>query len=556
MVYLAPAVLARKSALLFAIASPDAADAMMQDFTSSDFGTLGRAWRERCQPQFGPALAMGVLIGFLVGGGLTVRQVPPDSLLLWSKYQIAQAAAGAGLSSVTITWPGERGETETTAGDLMRTPGLNAWAAPVSREIGAALLPAAVCSFLAFAVMLIWGGTKPEPAEAVADPRQASAPAVEHERPEPSGELPSPDEPSPLIEPAPISVPAASPMAACAASDPPAPPQEAPAVAVPASTISSPPADEPVVSYESHWELTADASLPLALPLPGITPPTAPPAPPIPNVAPTGKPHVSYEAHWGLTELPFENVPDPKYYFPAPMHEEALHRLLYGVQTRKGAVMLTGEIGCGKTLLSRELSRHLTSEQYDLALIANPSFAVDDFLSEIVYQLGMEPAKTKVEVLRLLNDRLLANYQQGRQTIIVVDEAQAIPDNQVFEELRLLLNFQLNDRFLLTLVLMGQPELNNRVMALKQFAQRISIKYHLGAFSAEETEQYVAFRLKAAHCEREVFSKDALAVIFQHSGGIPRSINRLCDLCLLISYMDRAAMVDQKIAERAAGDLA
>ena len=124
------------------------------------------------------------------------------------------------------------------------------------------------------------------------------------------------------------------------------------------------------------------------------------------------------------------------------------------------------------------------------------------------------------------------------------------------EELRLLLNFQLNDRFLLTLVLMGQPELNDRVMAMKQFAQRISIKYHLGTFSQVETSQYVVFRLKAAQCRREVFTKDALDTVFQWSGGIPRNINRLCDLCLLIGFMDRAQNVDEKIAQRAAADLA
>jgi general secretion pathway protein A len=249
-------------------------------------------------------------------------------------------------------------------------------------------------------------------------------------------------------------------------------------------------------------------------------------------------------------------VPDPKFYYPNPMHEEALHRLLYGVQTRKGAVMLTGEIGSGKTLLSRELSLHLSGQQYDMAMIANPSFGVEDFLIEVLYQLGIEPTRTKVKLLHLLNDRLHENYKKGKQTLIVVDEAQAIPDNDVFEELRLLLNFQLNDRFLLTLVLMGQPELNDRVMAMKQFAQRISIKYHLGAFSRGDTAQYVAFRLKAAQCQKELFTEDALAVIFERSGGIPRNINRLCDLCLLIGFMDRAPNVSRAIAERAAADIA
>jgi general secretion pathway protein A len=510
---------------------------MMPDFTSSDPGTLGRAWRERCRPQIWPALAMGVLIGFLVGGGLTLRQVPPDSLLLWCKYRIAQAAEVTGLSSVAITWPGERGETDTTVGELLRTPGLHAWADPVSREIGAALLPAAVCSLLAFAVMLIWGGGKPAPAGR----------AVERALPEPPAEPTLPA--APTVEAGPV-----------AQSEPPRPPAEAP-LPVTLPHLAPFPADPTPAPVEMPLpvtlpHLTAPAPLPTQTLV--ATQPEQPFAPSLSQTyaAPAGKKMLSYETHWGLTQLPFENVPDPKFYFPAPMHEEALHRLLYGIQTRKGAVMLTGEIGCGKTLLSRELGLHLNSRQYDLALIANPSFGVEDFLGEILYQLEIEPTTTKVKLLHRLNERLLANYKNGRQTIIIVDEAQAILDNQVFEELRLLLNFQLNDRFLLTLVLMGQPELNDRVAALKQFAQRISIKFHLGAFSREETSQYVVFRLKAAHCQREVFSQDALAVIFERSAGIPRSINRLCDLCLLIGYMDRAAMVDQKIAERAAADLA
>ncbi len=520
---------------------------MIPDFTSANPGTFSRTRRERGQPQIGPALVMGVLIGLLVGGGLAVRQVSLDSLLLWSKYQVARAAEGAGLSTVTITWPGERGETETTVGELLQTPGLDAWAAPVSREIGGALLPAAVCSLLAFAVMLLWGGGKPAPAETTADPRETVTAAVEHGHPEPPAELPlpvtlpqltppMPDTPLPVTQSQPTLPPEDMPLPVTLPHLTPSPAEMPLPVTLPHLTQ---PAPEPVLA--ASWAAMPSAP---AIPLPQM------------HAAPAGKPALSYETYWGVTELPFENVPDPKFYFPAPMHEEALHRLLYGVQTRKGAVMLTGEIGCGKTLLSRELSRHLNSQQYDMAMIANPSFGVEDFLAEILYQLEIEPAKTKVQLLHLLNERLLANYKNGRQTIIIVDEAQAIPDDQVFEELRLLLNFQLNNRFLLTLVLMGQPELNNRVMALKQFAQRISIKSHLGAFSQEEAAQYVDFRMKAAHCQREVFSQEALAIIFQRSAGIPRIINRLCDLCLLIGYMDRATIIDEKTAERAAADLA
>jgi general secretion pathway protein A len=137
---------------------------------------------------------------------------------------------------------------------------------------------------------------------------------------------------------------------------------------------------------------------------------------------------------------------------------------------------------------------------------------------------------------------------------VVIDEAQTIKDDQVFEELRLLLNFQLNDRFLLTLVLMGQPELNDRVMGLKQFAQRISIKYHLGYFTAEQTAQYIQFRMKAVKCSKEVFAKETLESLHKYSGGIPRNINTLCDLCLLIGFMERVPSIGHQIVERAAAE--
>ena len=474
---------------------------------------------------------MGALIGVLVGGGLAVRQVPSDSLLLWGKYQIARAVEGAGLSSVAITWPGERGETETTVGELLRTPGLHAWAEPVSREIGGALLPALVCSFLAFAVMLLWGGGKPDPAEAAVGLPETVTAAVEHERPEPQVEPPLP----------------------VAQSEPAQPPEDAPLPVTLPHLVPSP-ADIPLPVTLPH--LTVPTPEPLPAPGQVATQSQQPLASPMPqtDVRPAGKKILSYEAHWGLAQLPFENVPDPKFYFPTAMHEEALHRMLYSIQTGKGALMLTGEVGCGKTLLSRELGLHLAGRQYDLALIANPSFGAEDFLGEVVYQLGMEPTRSKVTLLHMLNDRLLDNHKNNKQTVIVVDEAQAIPDNQVFEELRLLLNFQLNDRFLLTLVLMGQPELNDRVMMLPQFAQRISIKYHLGYFTEEQTALYIQFRMKAVECPKEVFAKDALESLHKYSGGVPRNINTLCDLCLLIGFMERASSIGHQIVERAAAE--
>ncbi|MFM8552812.1 MAG: ExeA family protein [Nitrospiraceae bacterium] len=233
-----------------------------------------------------------------------------------------------------------------------------------------------------------------------------------------------------------------------------------------------------------------------------------------------------YEDYWGLKLSPFENVPDPKFYFPSPKHEEGLHRLLYGVEARKGALLLTGEIGCGKTTLSRQFIQHLAHERYDTALIANPAIDGEEFIGEVLYQFGLTANGGKLDRLHQLNEHLLENLKKGKDTVVIVDEAQAIKDDSVFEELRLLLNFQLNDRFLLTLILLGQPELNARINAIKQFSQRIAIRFHLPAFDLQETTKYLEFRLQTAGADRRpIFSPDAVELIYRSSGGIPRNIN-------------------------------
>ncbi|PYM88749.1 MAG: ATPase, partial [Candidatus Rokuibacteriota bacterium] len=182
-----------------------------------------------------------------------------------------------------------------------------------------------------------------------------------------------------------------------------------------------------------------------------------------------------YEAYWQLSEPPFDNSPNPKFFYLSPEHEEALVRLVYTVRHRKGCGMLTGEYGCGKTTLSRALIQRLEAERYEIGLLTNPSWNATDFLREALYQLGVESRETsKSELLHLLNDLFFRNYRDGRDTVIIVDEAQLIADDAVFEEVRLLMNFQTDDRFLVTLLLIGSPELRERVRRLKHLDQRIT----------------------------------------------------------------------------------
>jgi general secretion pathway protein A len=264
-----------------------------------------------------------------------------------------------------------------------------------------------------------------------------------------------------------------------------------------------------------------------------------------------------YEEYWGLTMAPFQNVPDPNFFFLSARHREGLARLLYAVKHNKGAALLVGEVGCGKTTLSRTLILQLAEERYDVGVITNPSLPGSDFLEEIDLQLGIRPAgKSKADLLRALNDRLLANVGEGKETVLIVDEAHSIRDPDVFEELRMLLNFQLNDRFLLTLILMAQPEIAEIIGRLKPLEQRIALRYHLTPLDQAEVTPYIAFRLQKAGARRPLFTDEALQFVWRQTQGVPRSINTLCDLCLLEGYACRSQAVDQALAKRAAASLA
>ena len=262
-----------------------------------------------------------------------------------------------------------------------------------------------------------------------------------------------------------------------------------------------------------------------------------------------------YLDYWNLERLPFENVPDPSFYVPSSQHEEALHMMLYAVKQRKGAAMLTGEVGCGKTLLSRAFLKHLNGGRYNVALITNPAFSALEFLQEILYQFGVEPASTtKLSLLHYLNQLLLDNDKKNVESVIVVDEAQAIGDPQILEELRLLLNFQRNDRFLLTLVLLGQPELKVNLSAIPQFLQRIGIQSHLTPLTLPDVERYVKYRIKVAGGQESIFAADAFRSIHVRTQGIPRVINNLCDLCLLAGFVAKASKIDTHMVYKVARD--
>jgi general secretion pathway protein A len=263
-----------------------------------------------------------------------------------------------------------------------------------------------------------------------------------------------------------------------------------------------------------------------------------------------------YLNYWELKRFPFENVADPSFFYLSDSHEEALSRLLYTSKMGKGGAMLTGDIGSGKTLISHVYMNTLREEGADVSFLTNPPYSPVEFLQEILFQMGSaDPPGSKSKLLKELNKKLIDNLEHKRGTAIIVDEAQIL-HQETLEEARLLLNFQTNERFLLTLVLVGQNELRLKIRAMKALDQRIAIRYELEPFSLVDAVKYIMFRARKAGFKKNVFSKKAIRTIYEYTGGLPRKINTVCDLSLLLACNEKRAFVDSGIVESVIDDLA
>ena len=263
-----------------------------------------------------------------------------------------------------------------------------------------------------------------------------------------------------------------------------------------------------------------------------------------------------YLDYWGLTETPFKNVPIHDTFFKSPQHEEALIRLQYTVEQRKGAAMLTGEVGSGKTTISRVLIDGLAKDNFTVKTIVNPALNSIDIIRNILLKFGEETGKSsKTILLERLHRRLSDNDKQGLNTVLIIDEAHLIKDRSSFEELRMLLNIQSEENFLMTLIIMGQLPLIGKVSGIKPLNERISIRYNLEPLDPPNTVRYILFRLKRAGAVRQIFTKASFLELVKYSRGIPLRINNICDRCLLVGMMMKSNVIDRNITLNAIKDL-
>ena len=266
-----------------------------------------------------------------------------------------------------------------------------------------------------------------------------------------------------------------------------------------------------------------------------------------------------YTHYFQLKQSPFSIAPDPRYLFMSERHREALAHLLYGVGSGGGFVLLTGEIGAGKTTVCRCFMEQIP-DNCQLAYIFNPKLSVEELLLSICEEFRIAPPANSASVksyVDAINLHLLASHAQGRNNVLIIDEAQNL-SAAVLEQLRLLTNLETSERKLLQIILIGQPELRTMLARpeLEQLAQRVIARYHLGSLSEDETASYIHHRLAVAgSTARAPFGPRLMAQIHRLSHGVPRRINLLCDRALLGAYVENQPQVTRQILRRAAGEV-
>lgn len=268
---------------------------------------------------------------------------------------------------------------------------------------------------------------------------------------------------------------------------------------------------------------------------------------------------MSYEQYFGLTEQPFSNAPDSRFYYDSEQHQEGMLKILHAADTMKGLVVMLGDIGAGKTLLARKVLEKLENDDtyiVSLLVIVHSEITASWLLKRIALQIGItNPAESKEKLLPQFYERLMEIHEQGKRAVILVDEANMLRTREIFEEFRGLLNLEVPGRKLLTLVLIGMPELEQNIALDPPLESRIAIKFKLRKLDLATTGNYIRHRMKIAGAKREIFTDMAIEAVFEYSKGTPRLINTICDNALLETYLMKREKVDYEMIDHVSKDL-
>jgi general secretion pathway protein A len=264
-----------------------------------------------------------------------------------------------------------------------------------------------------------------------------------------------------------------------------------------------------------------------------------------------------YLDFYGLNESPFDITPNPRFLFYSAKHREAYNHLLFGIRERKGFVQMTGEVGAGKTTLCRAILEQL-DERFATALILNPLMSPHELMKAVAQEFGLPVnGLDRLDTLAVINQFLLQQVECGKDAVLIIDEAQDLTD-ELLEQVRLLSNLETDNRKLLQIVLLGQPELRDRLNnpRLRQLRQRITVRYHLLPLTRQEVSQYVQHRLHLCGGNgTPCFTRPALWRVYHYSQGIPRLVNAVCDKALLAGYVAQRERIDMRLVGRAVREL-
>jgi len=267
---------------------------------------------------------------------------------------------------------------------------------------------------------------------------------------------------------------------------------------------------------------------------------------------------MNYLDYYELAQEPFSNAPVSRFYFNSPQHAQALVRLTHVCSQMKGLAILVGDIGAGKTTLARRLLDSLPETEYEAALlvIIHSGVTTSWLLKRIALQLGVDaPSEDKLTLLGQLYQRLVRIYEQGKKAVVLIDEAQMLATRELMEEFRGLLNLEVPERKLLSLVFFGLPDIENNLRLDAPLEQRVAIKFRLAHLTPESTEAYIKHRLRLAGASRMPFTPEAVNAVHRFSSGTPRVINTLCDNALFEGYVARVPMIDEAMIGRVAAEL-